>query len=298
MNETLYPHVHQTAQHYFELSDENRMIACSNDFWVPHPAAERVISQIRFSMKMKNRIVAPCMIVAAAGGTGKSAMVNQLKERNLYSDDKLIFVTMHQNPNNYSLRDLILVAMGLGVGKLARQGGNITPQLQNRIKSQNIRGIVIDEVHDALTLTPAQQSVNLSLLKNLSSDIYGLSVFAFGVEAAANVLRRDPQLERRYAVKHLASWENGAEFRSFVASYIHRLPLKKVTNLKDQILYLKIMDKGLGLTDNIVKILQSAAMAAVIDGSEHITYSHIDNIDSIMEDFSFALRAEDADAAA
>ena len=74
--------------------------------------------------------------------------------------------------------------------------------------------------------------------------------------------------------------------------------MKKATNFKDQNLYLKIMDKGLGLTDNIVKILQSAAMAAVIDGSEHITHSHIDNIESIMEDFSFALRAEDADAAA
>lgn len=296
MSEVIYPHVHAAGQQYFELSDEDRMIACSNDFWVQYPAAERVISQIQFSMKMKNRIVAPCMIIAAAGGTGKSAIVNQLKERNLYANDKLIFVTMHQNPNNYSLRDLILVAMGLGVGKNARQGGNLTPQLQNRIQSQNIRGIVIDEVHDALTLTPAQQSANLSLLKNLSSDIYGLSVFAFGVEDAAEVLRRDPQLERRYAVKQFSRWENGPEFRNFVASYIHRLPLKKATNLKDQILYLKIMDKGLGLTDNIVKILQSAAMAAIIDGSEHITHSHIDNIESIMDDFSFALRAQDSEA--
>lgn len=32
MSETLYPHVHQAAQHHFELSDENRMIACSDDF--------------------------------------------------------------------------------------------------------------------------------------------------------------------------------------------------------------------------------------------------------------------------
>ena len=76
-----------------------------------------------------------------------------MKARNTTNENKMIFVTMHQSPNGYSLRDLILSELGLGVGRRARQGHNITPELQYIIRTENIRAIVIDEIHDALTLT-------------------------------------------------------------------------------------------------------------------------------------------------
>ncbi|MGO3986498.1 TniB family NTP-binding protein [Pseudomonas sp. SAS7] len=285
-----FDHVHQAAHKLFDLNDQDRMLACSSDFWVKHPRAERLIDSIYFAMKMTGRINAPCMLCTAEGGQGKTALILELKKRNIFADNKMLFVTMHQNANSHNLRDLILIEMGVSVGRRARAGDNLTPELQARIKSQKIRGIVIDEVHDALTLTTVQQKQNLSLLKNLSSDIYGLSVFAFGIPDAARVLRRDPQLERRYAVKALAGWDNGPDFRNFVATYINRFPLKKPTNLKDQTLYLKILETSLGLTDNIVKILQSAAMAAILDKSECISHYHLDNIEEIMENFNFSLR--------
>lgn len=295
MNINDFAHVHHSRRYLFELTDEDRMIACATDFWVPHPPGEKIISRIQISMRMSKKTVAPCMLVTAPGGAGKTALIDELKNRNPNFENKLIFVTMHQSPNGYSLRDLILVEMGLGVGRRARQGENLTPMMQHMIKSENIRGIVIDEVHDALTLTDVQQRINLSLLKNLSGSTYGLSVFAFGIPAAAAVLRRDPQLARRYAVHSLTEWKNGAEFRSFVGTYITMLPLKKPTNFKDQNLFLSIMHAGQGITDNIVKILQASAMMAIIDGSERITHRHLDQIDSIMSEFNFALRDAEPD---
>ncbi|WP_225441910.1 TniB family NTP-binding protein [Pseudomonas umsongensis] len=290
MEVTSYTHVHHSRHHLFELDDEERMFACAIDFWVPHPDGEKIISRVKIAMRMNKKTVAPCMLVTAPGGGGKTALIDELKHRNLQFADKLLFVTMHQSPNGYSLRDLILLEMGLGVGRRARQGENITPLMQHMIKTQNIRGIVIDEVHDALTLTEVQQRINLSLLKNLSGSTYGLSVFAFGVPAAAAVLRRDPQLARRYAVHSMTEWKNGKDFRSFVGTYITMLPLKRPTNFKDQNLFLKIMHAGQGITDNIVKVLQASAMMAIMDGSECITHRHLDNIESIMSEFSFALR--------
>jgi len=53
------------------------------------------------------------------------------------------------------------------------------------------------------------------------------------------------------------------------------------------------METGQGLTDNIVKILQAAAMAAITDGSEHIAHKHLDNIEYIMDDLCIALRDVD-----
>jgi hypothetical protein len=285
-----YPHVHDSALHHFDKSDEERLIVCSYDFWVHHPNANKIIMRMQMAMNQRNKINAPSTLIIAPPGGGKSALIEQMKQDNLTSENKMIFVTMHQSPNGYTLRDLILSEMDLGVGRRARQGDNITPAMQYKIRTENIRAIVIDEIHDALTLPEMQQRINLSLLKNLSGSTYGLSVFAFGIPEAAKVLRRDPQLERRYAVASLSGWENGPEFRSFVATYIHRLPLRKPTNFKDQLLFLKIMKKGDGLMDNVVKVIQAAAMASILDGSEHIDHHHLDNIEAIMADFNYALQ--------
>jgi hypothetical protein len=292
-----YPHVHISALQHFDKSEEDRLLACANDFWVHHPNAQKILLRVQMAMKTRNKINAPSMLIIAPPGGGKSALIEKMKMDNQTSENKMIFVTMHQSPNGYSLRDLILSEMGLGVGRRARQGDNITPEMQYKIRTENIRGIVIDEVHDALTLTEVQQRINLSLLKNLSGSTYGLSVFAFGIPDAAKVLRRDLQLERRYPVVSLSGWDNGPEFRSFVATYIHHLPLKKPTNFKDQMLFLKIMEKGDGLMDNVVKIIQASAMASILDGSEHINHRHLDNIEEIMANFNYALSISDPEAA-
>lgn len=285
-----YSHVHKDSHPHFNLATIDRVVACSNDFWLKHPEGEKLIGRLNLMVKMKNKTVAPSVLITAPEGAGKSSTVNEMKIRNATAENKMIFVTMHQSPNGYSLKDLILTAMGLDIAKRTRQTTNITPEMKYLIKSQNICAIVIDEVHDALTLPPVQQAINLSLLKNLSGSDYGLSVIAFGVPTAARVLRKDPQLARRFGVQTLKRWDTSNETRSFIASYINRLPLKLPTDLKDDSLHIKIIEKGQGLTDSIVKILQCAAMAAILDKSECITHFHLDNIHSIMEEFCIGFR--------
>ena len=293
INAGQYQHVHSSRHHVFSLSDLERAGACQMDVWVPHPSAERLFKKIDLMMSMKGKTVAPCLPCLGAGGLGKTSAIAALQRRNAMSSQKIIFVTMHQNADGYNLKELIFDKMGVDVSLRARQNRKITPELQYIIKSQNIKAIVIDEVHDAFTLSPFQRRVNLSLMKNLSGETYGLSVFAFGVPDAARHLREDPQLARRYSVHQLESWKNGDSFRNFVFSYIHRLPLKKPTDYRDQRLLLTIMEKALGITDNIVKMLQAAAWAAIADGTERITLDHIMNIEEIMSDLGYGLQGLD-----
>jgi len=156
------------------------------------------------------------------------------------------------------------------------------------IKTRNIKGIVIDEVHDALTLTAVQQKINLSLLKNLSGSDYNLSVFAFGTEGAEEVLRADPQLARRYAMHPLQDWQWNEGYRNFVASYISFLPLKKITDLSKPTLLRAIHKESRGIMDNVVKLIQVCASAAVIDGAECIDLDHVKSISSLCEEFGVA----------
>lgn len=285
-----FSHVNVGYHHLFELSDQERALACLKDVFVRHESAERLFKKIDMIMSMPRKVVAPCLLCLGQGGAGKTSTIEELQRSNATSENRIVFVTMHQNADNLGLKELILAEMGLDTSLRARQTRRITPELQYIIKSENIKAIVIDEVHDALTLSPFQRKINLSLLKNLSGATYGLSVFAFGVPDAARFLREDPQLARRYAVHNLESWKNGQDFRSFVFSYINRLPLKRQTDFRDEDLCLEIINKSLGITDNIVKILQASAWAAIADGTERITLNHVLHVEDIMEELGTSLQ--------
>ncbi|OLU16971.1 hypothetical protein BVH01_10425 [Pseudomonas sp. PA1(2017)] len=53
---------------------------------------------IQLKMKMRNKVSAPCMLITAPGGGGKTALIEEMKARNANNEDKMIFVSMHQSP--------------------------------------------------------------------------------------------------------------------------------------------------------------------------------------------------------
>lgn len=287
-----FAHVNPKRHYIFDLPDEERADVCREDFWVPHPAATSLIQKIKMMLRVKNKTQAPCMLCCGDGGAGKTSHVLRLEQEVKTWEQKLIFVSMHQNPNNYSLKQLILAKMGVDFSRQARAASNITPQMQAIIKRDNIKGVVIDEVHDALTLTDLQQRINLSLLKNLSGSEYGLSVFAFGIASAQKVLRADPQLERRYAIHDIKAFSYGEEYRNFVSSYIYNLPLKSRSIIDGELL-LALHKKTNGLVDNVVKALQASASYAVLNGDERIKKEHIANIDALLDMFGMAMSSYD-----
>ncbi|EGH47741.1 hypothetical protein PSYPI_37908, partial [Pseudomonas syringae pv. pisi str. 1704B] len=60
-----YSHVHPASVIHFNESDDVRLITCSNDFWVHHPSAQKIILRMELAMKMRNKINAPSMLVTA-----------------------------------------------------------------------------------------------------------------------------------------------------------------------------------------------------------------------------------------
>lgn len=285
---TLYKHVNPQRHHFFCLDDQRRALACLEDFWVAHPSANNLIRKINMMLQFENKTQAPCMLCCGVGGSGKTSHVDRLRQEAKNWSKKLLFVSMHQNPNGYNLTKLILIEMGLNISRHARDAANISPMMKEIIRRENIKGVVIDEVHDALTLTVLQQRINLSLLKNLSGSEYGLSVIAFGVGDAQKVLRADPQLARRYALHYIRPFSYGDDFRNFVASYVYNLPLKRPTQLNAELL-LALYSKTNGLMDNIVKSLQASAAYSVLEGEERIKISHVSDVETLLDNFGMAM---------
>lgn len=269
-------HVRQSRRHLLDLSIEERLMICLQDVFIEYPNAQAIMNAMQFMLRTENKVQAPCMLVWGSGGYGKTSIINRVKESNKNQTEKLVFMSFRQNPNNYNLRELLLEAFGMEVTK-KYSGYNASKEFARTVERNNVKGIVIDEIHDAVTLSTMQQKINLSLLKNLSGDQYNLCVFAFGVDKASEALRLDPQLERRYLQWPLEKWKLDEDFRAFIAAYERTLPLKLPSFLHSQDLATAILKQANGVMDNVVKIIQVCAAEAISLGLEKITLPIIDN---------------------
>lgn len=284
----LYPHVRQSLQHYPSLPDQERVLLCLEDVFIDYPAAQSIIDTSNYMLKVKRKVQAPCMLVWGSGGFGKTSIIRQLKAYNANQEEKLVFMSLRQNPNNYNFRELLFEAFGLPI-KRKFSAYDASKEFTLTVERQNIRGIVIDEIHDALTLTAFQQKVNLSLLKNLSGDPYNLSVFAFGIDKASEALRLDPQLERRYMQWPLRMWSLSDDFCAFLAGYERVLPLKLASNLWSEDLAKRLFALSAGLMDAVAKIIQVCAAEAILSGVEKITPEIIDRAPLLAAKFGVSI---------
>lgn len=283
-----YSHLRQSLQHYPNLPTQERVMLCLEDVFIDYPAAQSVIETSNYMLKVKRKVQAPCMLVWGSGGFGKTSIIRQLKVHNTEQEEKLIFMSLRQNPNNYNFRELLFDAFGLPI-KRRFSAYDASKEFTLTVARQNIRGIVIDEIHDALTLTPFQQKVNLSLLKNLSGDPYNLSVFAFGIDKASEALRLDPQLERRYMQWPLPMWSLNDDFRAFLAGYERMLPLKMASDMWSEEIAKPLFVLSAGLMDTVAKIIQVCAAEAILSGVEKITPEIIDRAPMLASKFGVSI---------
>ncbi|MHB9351649.1 TniB family NTP-binding protein [Pseudomonas amygdali] len=284
----LFLHVRQSLRHLVALPEQERVLICLEDVFIDYPAAQSIIDTSNYMLKVKRKVQAPCMLVWARGGFGKTSIIKQLRTHNTVQEEKLVFMSLRQNPNNYNFRELLFEAFGLPI-KRKFSAYDASKEFTLTVERQNIRGIVIDEIHDALTLTAFQQKVNLSLLKNLSGDPYNLSVFAFGIDKASEALRLDPQLERRYMQWPLPMWSLNDDFRAFLAGYERVLPLKMASNLWSEDLVKRLYALSAGLMDAVAKIIQVCAAEAILSGVEKITPEIIDRAPMLAAKFGVSI---------
>ncbi|MBM0280434.1 TniB family NTP-binding protein [Pseudomonas chlororaphis] len=241
--------------------------------WVDYPLAAKISDIVNNFCELPRRSQAPCMIVCGEGGTGKTSIINQLKRESRFKE-KLIYVALNVNPYGYKFNELIADALGVpckstrGVG---RKSDSLMVELEEVIRLRNIRGIVIDELHDAMLVPRLEQGKHLSLLKGLSNAPFGLSVVGFGTNSAGNALAADKQLSRRFIKFQLTDWSETEGFRSFLAGLEEMLPLKYSSGLDREEIVGLLLSSTLGRMDDVVKLIRSTACYAIRTGEEKIT---------------------------
>jgi hypothetical protein len=254
---------------------KRRIDSIHRDIWIEYPQARKTIDAILNIIDVPKRTTAPCMLVCGAGGSGKTAIVNQLMKMNRGLGSPFAFLSLAENSSNLKFKNLLLEALGLPSGLAA--GKNILPnEVANYILSLQIKALLIDEFHDALLGAKNEQLKYLSLLKWLSGAPCYLSVIGFGTKSARNALQYDVQLARRYHIQELLPWGLDEEFRNFLATLESKIGLKQASNLHDQDMVQLLHQKSTGTMDNVVRIVKFAAIYAIVNGEERITKEWIE----------------------
>ncbi|EPB8978517.1 TniB family NTP-binding protein [Pseudomonas aeruginosa] len=262
-------HVKESRRPMLALDADARIAIINGEIWIDCPQTVMVEKIIRNMTAAKGRSQAPCLLVCGAGGTGKTSLINKLRNGEEHWTKKIAFARLSENADGLRFCDQILLALGVppAVGGGARKHLGLVKYLELTGKS----AVIIDEFHDGLLANKQEQRKNLSLLKDLSGPPYHISIIGFGVESALNALQQDRQLERRFEVVQMLPWKETEEFRQFLASIEENLPLRKPSGLYDKQIVRFLLMRTDGTMDAIINIIRFSAIQAVRSGEERVT---------------------------
>ena len=267
-------HLSSSRRMLLSFSDDRRISEIQNDkAWIDYPRSEEVFRMVDNILAVPDRNQAPCLLVYGEGGTGKSSIVRKLQSFKRFSD-KLVFVDLTVKPDGLKFPELIARALGVpsGLIKYSRaQPDGLPAELLNIIKLRKIKGIVLDELHDAFLVPRNEQHRNLSLTKGLSNAPYGLSVLGFGVTSAHASLKSDNQLYRRFNMIELCDWSDSDDFRSFLLGIEGHIPLRKPSFLDSEEITGFLLERTGGRMDSIIGMIRAAACYAIKSGEEKIS---------------------------
>src|SRR5713101_9692288 len=108
------------------------------------------------------------------------------------------------------------------------------------LRATDVRLLVIDEVHNILSGSRAQQRRFLNLLRWLGNELQ-IPLVAVGTAEALRAIQSDDQLANRFEPFSLPPWRDGKEYRRLLSTLEAVLPLRRASRLADGALAQKIL---------------------------------------------------------
>lgn len=267
-------HVRADRRHLLDRDAKSRISVIQEDIWVDYKPGETIFRMMNNMVEVPQRQTAPSLLVIGPGGSGKSAIISQVRHR-VANSKGLLFIDMAEDPNitaKKNLRVELAKSLQLPFDSSARTGSKIDVpnELGEAIKLRKIWGVVIDELQEALLRPKHEQRTNMSILKKLVGPVYGLKMFGFGTSSARLALSSNDEFKRRFFEFALEDWKESEEFRSFLFEIEELLPLKLPSNLYTEEMTQAIISISSGRMDKTIELLRCAASYAIQRNIERI----------------------------
>jgi energy-coupling factor transporter ATP-binding protein EcfA2 len=275
------------------LSPETRTLAAANhrtrithirrDRFIEHAGVQPVKARVLALLDRPRTVRPQCVLLASEAGSGKTALLRHLQR--LYPDveDKesqrirrrVVYCEVEPAPTPLSLQVGILTELGAPPVNLRRR--DLRNDLIKRYLSEfGVELVLFDEVQHLLALPVRDRMLELDWMKWVSTAGKASVLLAAAMANGRRLIEHDPQLLTRFTEMGIPRFGAGTALAQFLMTLERSLPLRRASGLAERSMQQAILDETdvmqgrPGLTDGVVKVVQEAAVAAVLDGSERI----------------------------
>ena len=279
-----YPHLKEAALEAMTLPDKDRIQRCKKLGWIAYPRAKELLAKLEDLMESPRSFRPPSMLIVGDSNNGKTAIARRFLEKHPekvtpgadVKDIPVVYIECPEKPEEKRLYDLLISAVG-GVIPATSSISAVQRSLCTTFVSIGVKLIIIDEIHNVLVGSPAQQRAFLTLLKGISNRTE-TPIVCIGIQTALRMMSTDDQISNRFEAVALPRWGSSEEYMRLLASFECLLPLKHASGLTQPDLAQEILVQSNGLIGEMLKLLAAVGGEAIKNKSEKITVDLIQSI--------------------
>ena len=250
-----------------------------SDRWIGYARAEAALAAIDDVLSFPKRTRMPNLLLVGPTNNGKTMIVEKFRRSHppVEAIDAEVGVArvpvlkIQMPPGPDERRFFGAILEGLGMGQWS--GGNLAARQNDAVRlmhANEVRMLVIDELHNILSGARNQQRRLLNLLRWLGNELQ-IPLVGVGTPEALRAIRSDDQLANRFEPLPLPLWTEDEAYRRLLGTLEAVLPLRKPSGLAEPALASAIFARSEGVLGEIVAIVTRAAVDAVLSGSEAIS---------------------------
>lgn len=275
--EHLSPEVHAVMS----WTTEQRIEYALQDRWIGYTRAQDAIKTLSDLLGYPRTLRMPNLLLVGESGNGKSTIIQRFTELNPVSIQPgghpvapVIWMEMPSEPKEGRFWSELLTVLKIAhrpndkVDALRQQAMSVLDYVQCRM-------LIVDEIHNILYGSSAQQRQFLGVLKNLSNKLR-IPIVTVGTRDAIRTLHTDTQLSSRFEAFGLPKWQLNMEFLRLLTSFERLLPLANPSNLASKELAIKLHNMCSGTIGGLTAVLKRATVQAIRTGNERIDVALLD----------------------
>ncbi len=279
-----YPHLHPTTRALADEDAQSRIRRIRTERWIGYARAEAALTAIEDLLTFPKRTRMPNLLLVGPTNNGKTMIVEKFGRAHpaVEAADAdggaaivpVVKVQMPAGPDESRLFGAILDALGMPFSPRDRIAAKQDAAVRV-MRATGARLLVIDELHNLLSGTSAQQRRLLNLLRWLGNELQ-IPLVGVGTAEALRAIRSDDQLANRFEPFTLPLWSDDEAYHRLLSTLEAVLPLRRPSGLTDPMLAGKILSTAEGVLGEVVAIVTRAAVLAITLGSEAISPRMID----------------------
>jgi type II secretory pathway predicted ATPase ExeA len=286
MSDPPFAHLLPQIRALVEAPAEMRIRRIRTDRWIGYARAEAALAAMEDLLTFPKRTRMPNLLLVGPSNNGKTMIVEKFRREHMRGAEAdvregaiavpVLKVQMPPAPDERRFFSAVLEALGAPDRSNDRLAAK-QDMAMRMLRATSVRLLVIDEVHNILSGSRDQQRRFLNLLRWLGNELQ-IPLVAAGTSDALRAIQSDDQLANRFTPFSLPPWRFDAEYLRMLNTLEAMLPLRERSSLEEPAVAQKILSAAEGILGEVINLVTTAAVAAVVSGEERIRIERVEDI--------------------